>query len=352
MRSALSGTLRKDGRWQITITLTRSDGAKIRKAIYAPSQREVQEKARKLLGLGREAPATMTVCQLYDECKEHRWTELREKTLDVYKWGFSKISPTLGSKRVAEIKTPDVARWLRTLASDPSLSGRSIQIARNVLKLMMGYAVEQGWANSNPCFDVKLPRSASPRERRKLRPAEVQRIIELEPSPWRKLLWLTLEETALRPSEALNLEASDILEHDKSWWISVKKSKTRHGIREVPIADALARSLIESLPFPNKDTSAASKQWVKAMEREWLDRCKKAKESGLPNPPYEPTNLYQLRKFRLSQWRASGMPDEVEKELAGHSSIVLTKDVYIHVDADRLLIAKESFSISTVCQPS
>ena len=157
MRSALSGTLRKDGRWQITITLTRSDGAKIRKAIYAPSQREVQEKARKLLGLGREAQATMTVCQLYDECKDHRWTELKPKTLEVYKWGFSKISPMLGSKKVAEIKTPDVARWLRTLASDPSLSGRSIQIARNVLKLMMGYAVEQGWANSNPCFDVIFP---------------------------------------------------------------------------------------------------------------------------------------------------------------------------------------------------
>lgn len=113
------------------------------------------------------------------------------------------------------------------------------------------------------------------------------------------------------------------------WWVRVRRSKTTAGEnREVPIPDHLAHRLKEreGFLFPGWQ---GDRQRYRQLLREW--------DRALERAEVPKTNLYQLRKMAISRWIASGMPDDVVKELAGHSTIRLTKDVYNRLGKDRLM---------------
>lgn len=339
MRAKGSGTKRADGRWQTPVTVTTPDNGKHRKMLYADTQRELMEKKAKALAGGRRAPYPVTVAQLVQFCRERRWPELRPKTVASYEWAAARIVSALGSRRLADLGPPDVSKWLRQMADETDLSGRSIQMCRNVLGVLMREAMEQGWATSNPAKDVRIPRPATPQTRRRIGRAEIERLIRSEPNLHRRLLWDLMAATALRPVEALSLERGDVVHEMDSWWVCVRSSKTAAGIRQIPVDDDLAQSLMDLLPFPNRDVSKAGKAWNAAQRRVWREDADHAESLGRIPPPYEQTNLYQLRKYRLSQWVADGLPDEIVKALAGHTDIAVTKNVYVGVDVARLRVA-------------
>jgi integrase len=323
MRAPLTGTQRKDGRWQITLVLTRADGAKIRKTIYAPTQREVQAKAHDLLmHEGRVAHRQWTLEDLITAYKAERFPGLAEKTRSQYEWALGRIVPHMGKEEVRKIGPPRISRWLKTLALDPRLSGRSVQICRNVLRVLLGHAVELGWCETNAAKEVRLPVSAKPAPKPRLSPADYRAILESEEDPRWRALWMVLGETGMRPSEALALTRADLFYSGDLWWLVVVESKTEAGRgREVPVPDILGRTLTdwEGAFFP-WDIHAAEKRWKKALAA-----------AGVGH-----TNLYQLRKMCLSRWIAGGLPDDVVKELAGHTDIRLTLNVYNRVDRARL----------------
>src|SRR5687767_11062170 len=119
MRSALSGHLRKDGRWQITVTLTQPDGTKKGKTIYRKTQREVQDAARQLLVGGRGIHAKRTVAELLEHCKADPWSKLAPKTQEQYTWATTHILPLLGKEDVRKLDPPKVSKWLKSLACNP-----------------------------------------------------------------------------------------------------------------------------------------------------------------------------------------------------------------------------------------
>lgn len=63
-RSNLSGTKLPDGRYQIRVTLTRLDGAKVRKPVYGKTLGEAQQKAHALIyESGRSLQESYTVAE-------------------------------------------------------------------------------------------------------------------------------------------------------------------------------------------------------------------------------------------------------------------------------------------------
>ena len=358
VRGPLTGNLRKDGRWCITITLTRDDGAKIKKTLYAGTQREVQAEARKYIyKYGRKATDPHTMSELLAECRAQRWNALSENTQAQYNLASKRIEAHFKQKDVRDIATPTVATWLKSLATvereitpasskrgklkaegkgDPKpqkLSGRGIQIHRNVLRVVMKFGEEIGWIDQNPVTDaLRLPVSAKPMPRRRLTYMEARAIVDAEKDVLRRLYWWTLMESGLRPNEASALTKEQIQYSQDCWWIRVGSSKTEAGEnRMVMIGDALGKALYEVdcedgpifgvLKFANAGDR-------RNMYRRWEHACKNA---GVPY-----TNLYQLRKLRVAMWMAAGVSDQVVQEMVGHTSIELTKRVYDQVTRDRI----------------
>lgn len=314
MRAPLTGTKRKDGRWQITVTLTTIKGQKKRQTLYAPTQKEVQAKARDLLyETGREAPSSATFQDLLAQYRRVILSKMSDGAQRQYEWAFGKMPFT----KLADIDAPLVSRWLRSL---DSLSGRSVQVCRNVLKVVLEYGRELGWVKENAARGVRLPRTAVSAPRRRLSEAEWVKVVEVEDEPKYKAYWRILGETAMRPSEALRLLEPIV---DKGFLV-IGKSKTIAGEnRIVPVSKETQKYLKENpRPFP-MDLHNVERGWRRVL-----------KEAGVPH-----TNLYQLRKMRLTLWIAQGLPDEVVKELAGHSSIELTKNVYTRIPMERVRAA-------------
>lgn len=335
MRSALSGTPRKDGRWEIAVTLTRPDGSKQKKRLYAKTQREVQAKARELLAGGRTAHPRTTVNDMIDFCEHGPWKRLGPRTLEQYVWASKRIRAEFGRKQIAALTMPEVYRWVVRLGDDPALSGRSVQIHRSVLRLVVQQAMFQGLCASNPVAGWKMPvrvKSSVP----DISPADVQTAIEGETDARRRLFLRALYETGARPQEATNTGSAGLRTLEGRRWLFIPGTKTDNAPRLVPISHELADALME-LPEPwfPFDRSAWTRIWHNAQTRMgWRPKRKHGGKRTAPDKKLPP--LYSLRGCRITLWRDMGVSDEVWAYLAGHGDVEVTREKYDRVSVERV----------------
>ena len=348
MRTPLSGTKRKDGRWAITLTLTDIRGVKSRKTIYAATQREVQKAAQAFIAKnGRTNKDEILLSTLVDLAFESRWNTARPKTIDFYKRTCKLIVATIGDIHVLKIDPPMVHRWLYKISilekDDGRLkySGRSIQMMRNTLAVLLGFARELGFVETNAAKDVRLPRPATPKPRRAISQAEYEKVLAKETNPMYRLFFRIVAEAGLRPSEALAATNESVFYSHDRYWLRVGVAKTDAGTgREVPIPGDLGFELSQ-LPkglLLRSDEGTPLNQ--SNLRRAWVQNSKDAK--------VEPVAIYELRKLCLSRWIAQGLPPDVVKTMAGHTDIKLTMNVYNRVGRDR--ISEAVSSVKTVSQ--
>lgn len=332
MRAPLTGTKKKDGRWQIVVSLTRPDGAKIRKCLNRKTQREVQAAARELLSDNpkRESPSEFTVADLFDYCEQGPWKKLAARTLEQYVHCGKRIRDRFATTRVSGLSVPIVYQWCHELSDVPSLSGRSVQIHRSVLRVALQEAVFLGWIRANPAAGWKLPKSIDtrPKKRRRMTPEEVESIIAIEPDATAKLFFRTLFETGGRPSEVCALTSSCLSKEDRlGWWIDLPGTKTDAAPRMVPVSQDLACTLL-GLPEPwfRYSRRQWTEVWHRAQVRMGWRTARTNKQRGKAGDDV-PT-LYGIRKVRITLWKEMGVEDEVWIALAGHENVDLTREIY------------------------
>lgn len=319
------------------MTLTTPDGDKKKVYVYGDSQREAQAAARQLkaetkgrLILGQ------TVSDLWQRWENEKWPSLAEKTRDYYAWVGKRILAELGSTDARKVTPPMVAAFLRKVHQS-GVSGRTVQMHRNTLSALMAFAVEIGWADTNPVREIRTPAPAKPKRRNQLTRAMARLIRIKETRPTWKALWWLMSECALRPTEALLCRAEHIVREKGVWWLEVHGTKTDQAERRVPLPAALVAILPRSgFLFPASTGNALQ---LRNVQREW----KRALETE--NLPPD-CNLYQLRKVAISRWVALGIPDDVVKLWAGHSDIRITKNVYNRVSVSRQIGALRAVSMS------
>lgn len=310
--------------------MTDAQGRKVRKTVTGQTQREMQDNAALLKMTKRIVPVrTQTIEELLKAFLDERFPT-GGKGREYHEWTGKRLVRDLGDVVAGELTTPDVARWLRKLAMETRLSGRAVQMHRNNLRVLLGFARELGWVRENVAKDVRLPAGvqAKPKEKPAMT-AGMARLVRIkEPDPSLKLLWWVLAELGLRPSEALRLTDRHLRFERRVWWLDVPGTKTEAANRTIPVPLLLAQAMRERPAGPMFTTEGrptlfrhASKMWAAALKR-----------SGLPH-----TNLYQLRKLALTRWIEKGMPDDAVKRLAGHTTVALTKDRYARTTTDRLL---------------
>ncbi len=88
-------------------------------------------------------------------------SDITPKAREQYAWAIPHIEQGLGAIPLARLDRDDVASWITGLASAGTLSRRSVQICRNVLRASLADAVEEGLIPRSPAARVALPRTVA-----------------------------------------------------------------------------------------------------------------------------------------------------------------------------------------------
>jgi integrase len=329
------------------------------------------------VGQGVHTPQnkSITVAEAADDWIAYVKLEGRERsTLEQYRQHVDKhIAPRIGREKLAKLTTPRI-----NALRDDLLATMSRPMAKKVLtslKSLLRDAKRRGNVAQNVALDVSI--STDKRAKRKLKvgvdiptPDEIRRIIHAATGKHRPLL-LTAIFTGLRSSELRGLRWQDVdlkkgelhVRQRADRWNEIGKPKSEAGDRTIPLGPLVLNTLKEwklpcpkgalGLVFPNGAGKGENHAnivkrilWPAQVEAGVVTDEGTAKYSG----------LHALRHFYAS-WcinrKKDGgleLPMKTVQTRLGHSSIVMTSDVYGHLfprgddgaelaDAEKLLLA-------------
>jgi integrase len=244
--------------------------------------------------------------------------DIDSNTTKNYRSALRKAGETFGNRDPQTITVDEVAAWVAELAGKHKPG--TVQLYLIAFRLLLDFAQVE----ANPARDprVKLPK----RTRDEPKPPSGEHllaILEAMGERWR-LLFVTVEQGALRLGEAVGLRWADV--DAAGLRLRLPRSATkRDRARWVYLPDWLMDAIEDTCPLEDRVperkvfggiTEAAAYQ---AMTR----ACKNAKV-----PHYHP---HDLRHRRITIWHQSGVPARELAERAGHARPSMSLDVYAHV---------------------
>jgi integrase len=297
---------------------------------------------------------------------------LERSTLDAYRQHLRiHIKPYLGNLKLSQLSAPMVREFMDRLARGDMPEGaapepRSPAMVRKVrvsLSSLLSDAQERGLVSRNVVRELRktrhrgAERRAERRERGKLKvgvdiPAreEIKALVEAVKGRWRPIL-LTAIFCGLRASELRGLRWTDVdiekrelhVRQRADRYSAIGKPKSESGERTVPLTPIVVNSLKEwKLACPKGDkglvfpTGAGNVENHSNIMHRGLAPTLIA--AGVTTPDGRPKyGLHSFRHFYAS-WcinrRKDGgleLPPKVVQERLGHSSIMMTMDVYGHL---------------------
>jgi integrase len=317
-----------------------------------------------------------------------RWIETGEKaglersTLAAYQQHLKlHIEPYLGNVKLSQLSAPMVREFEDKLARGDMPEGaqprpRTRTMVRKVrvsLSSLLSDAQERGLVSRNVVRDLRrtrargVERKAERRQKGKLKVGvdiptreEIKAIVEAAKGRWRPIL-LTAIFTGLRASELRGLRWADVdldkrelhVRQRADRYSAIGKPKSESGERTVPLTPIVVNTLREwklacpkseaGLVFPS--SGGLVEHHKNIVERGLVPTMIAAgvaiEEEGSDGKPIiraaKYTGLHALRHFYAS-WcinrRVDGgleLPAKVVQERLGHSSIMMTMDVYGHL---------------------
>jgi integrase len=318
---------------------------------------------------------------------------LERSTLAAYRQHLKlHIEPYLGNVKLSQLSAPMVREFEDTLARGDMPEGaepqpRTRTMVRKVrvsLSSLLSDAQERGLVSHNVVRDLRrtrargVERKAERRQKGKLKIGvdiptrdEIKAIVEAAKGRWRPIL-LTAIFTGLRASELRGLRWADVdlekrelhVRQRADRYSAIGKPKSEAGERTVPLTPIVANTLREwKLACPNSEaglvfpsTGGLVEHHKNIVERGLVPTMIAAGvaiNDGEKIMRAKYTGLHALRHFYAS-WcinrRVDGgleLPAKVVQERLGHSSIIMTMDVYGHLfprgdDSEELAEAERS----------
>lgn len=331
------------GCWIERITLP--NGRK--KELTAKTQSEL---AKKLVAYNVQAESGRTFTECADKWEAAHSAKLEAKTAQSYAPHVRRAKEFFEGRLIKDIAPDEVQSYIDSLAEN-GMAKDTVHRALVVINKIFKWAITQPGSiiRINPCSAVEMPRGL--KQTRREPPTEAQ-IVKVTPDSEMGLFAYFLLWTGLRPGELLGLRWEDIDREKKT--ISIRqvatyannkavvkpRAKTSAGIRTVPLLDVLDEAL------PRNQTGyvfGGDAPLTSTMFRKrWLAWCR---EVGLADCIVETHYGKNKHKYTRTIWKpkvtayqfrheyASMLEDENVSEfdaqhVMGHSSIVITKDIY------------------------
>ena len=310
----------------------RADGRYVKvvdgKFFYGYSEREVM---RKILEYERKKEKGATFAEVADEWWSETYDTLANQTLRGYKPAYARALSELGNYFVSEITPRDILNIFKRMARE-GFAKKTISNQRIIYNQIFDYAVVNGYIQYNPCTSVKIPAA---KESITISPASTEdeeRILSAQNHHW--LFPFIALMTGLRKQEILALKWEDIDFEENTISVTkavehigktpnIKTTKTRSGIRTVPLLIRLREILIERRGNPTSyilsDDGGKSPLSEHRFERLYKDYCA---EVGIT------ATSRQLRhSYATVAVEEDVQPKDLQNAL-GHADITTTMNVY------------------------
>lgn len=329
-------TLRADGR----IVLTKTINGK-RVSFYGKSDREVEQKFKVYLeqsatNLKVSKPKVRTFDEVAEIWWEEKEPELAIGSIRVYKARYNEIKKHFRKTPVNEITALDIINYLRRLAAQ-DYSQKVINSKKSIIKGILDNALIAGEIQTNPCLNLPIIKGKAKEPRLPASQADLQAIeAHKSDSDIARMVYFILW-TGCRRGEAAALQWKHIDLKSRTAKIcqsvayssptaQVKSPKTESGKRDV----ILPPNVVEVL----RGREGKAEQFVffpKGLpkEREFqvaIDDFRK--QAGIE------CTLHQLRHSYATMLHSAGVDVKDAQYLLGHSSIVVTQDIYTALDKD------------------
>lgn len=373
---------KSDGKWiaQLDIGFT-SSGNRRRLTRSYRTQKQAEDGARDMLREitkhgAPEASATMTVKRWSDQWLGRRAKQVRPTTYSADASAVRcHIVPTIGKKRLAELKPSDV-RAVHASARGEANSSSTALRAHSVLSRMLTAAQQEGHRVPEPVFKVDRPRKAVS-DRDAIPLDQALRLLQVATARPDAARWVAALLQGMRPAECLGLtwDAVDLDKSliDVSWQLKPLPYLDRKA-QAFRIPDGYeVRRLVNAYHLVRPKTEKGKRvvplvPWMHAALTQWHAIAPAnphglvwATDAGRPTPDKEdraqwkallvtadiehksgrPYTLYEARHTCATLLLEAGVDPEVIKTILGHSSIVTSRG-YMHAHHELKLAALSS----------
>jgi integrase len=294
-----------------------------------PTKSAAADALQKHMTLNSKPSVEMKLSELVERWQAAIVPTLKHSTANVYTRSLrSRIIPILGQVSISKIGRYEIESFLA--AKSKVYAKNTLRELRSSLSSVLGWAVNCGWLEKNPCLGVKLPHGTGRKiVRNVLTPEQVTTIASKLEEPYSTLV-LFLAVTGLRIGEAVGIQWNDF---------DGEVLNVRRRIYE-GVADTLKTAKSKrSLPIP-----ALLLTRLKTLDRvnEWVfSSC-----TGTPINPGNALRRYiqpiaRALKIKLSGWHdfrhtlatgliQSGVSAKAVSEILGHANVGITLNTYTH----------------------
>ena len=336
---------RKDGRWEVRLTVPSWKGPPRRCSYYFSRKADAVAMLRGQISaydnLGPGGSPRLKVSQwLWTWLMEIKKPDIRPSTYNLYESILNKHLAGLGNIRLYKLETCVIQDFYNSLLK----SGKSPQQVRRIHKILhqaLRCAVKKSVLLTDPSQGIDLPRVPTP-ERHHFT-VDQQMILWSISSCFPHGICIRLAlATGMRIGEITALRWKDVDLSSRTLWVRHTKHdaadypddpsppKTPNSYRTIPLIRPLAEELkewrtaqspdSETCPvFPNKTGSCLSNQQLRAEYQEMLH------QTGLPL-----LTFHSLRHTFATRALENGMDIKTLSALLGHSSVAFTMDIYVH----------------------
>lgn len=295
----------------------------------------------------------------FDESAD-AWEEAHEKAIDFKTWQsyrpHIKRARDHFSGRYMKDITPDEIQAFVDMLAARRYARDTVHRSLNIVNMIFNHEIVSpgSMIRINPCTAVKLPKNL-PKKRRE--PPTPDQLIKVTPDSEMGLFAFFLQFTGLRRGELLALKWSDIDTENKVIHVRrvvsyvgnqpeiKERTKTAAGIRDVALMDILADALPKDRKKSHYVFGGEKPLTNTEMHKRWLSWCREvglaeATEKSIKgkngrtykSTRYKPlVTPHQFRHEYASMLEDAGISEFAAKNLLGHSSIIVTKDIYTHI---------------------
>lgn len=260
------------------------------------------------------------------------------------------VKPVLGKSRVADIKGIHIQQLFNKLEND-GLAVSYIKIVAAILNGCFKQAMKNDIIEKNPVMSATIPREKEKKTRRVLTVEEQRIFMEYAKGSYLYNLFALTLRTGMRGGEIRGLKYIDIdkskkvihisrtLKYETGMGFFEDTPKTKSSMRDIPLTDEMNSLIEQQKKTYNKFAVIKMDAYVfhlednKPISRERVQHevnriVKRINDNGID---FEPFTLHCLRHTFATRAIENGMKPQTLKGILGHSSLVMTMDLYAHV---------------------